>query len=56
MEQDIQYSKVGLTIALYQITGRGTIFSLKEIKEMPIKELIENWNLYSNPKYIHQKQ
>ena len=37
-------------LALYQMTGKGAVFSLDEIKKMSKKELADNLEYYSDLK------
>jgi len=42
-------------LALYQVTGKGIIFTIAELKAMTNSELGETWEHYSNMKLIRSK-
>ena len=39
-----------LILALYQVTGKGIVFTIADLKGMSNTELSDNWKYYSNIK------
>ena len=48
--------RISLIIALFQVTGRGKVFSMNDIKEMNNKQLEEQWEYYSDLKTSNSRR